>query len=267
MRDRLMGYDFYTKIKEFEKNPDSAKALVEKIAALRDKVFSKERLTLSLAGSCDEGFAGEIISLFAKKGDTPPASTLGTLGKENEGIAIPAQVGFAAMSSRLSDVGAVTTGALAVAKTILNFEYLWCEVRVKGGAYGVSFRVTKDGAVGYTSYRDPSPVASLGVFSASSRFLREFLSSERNLTRYIIGAMGEYEPYNSIPAKASLSTSDVLSGSTEEEKERVRREILATDKESLLGVADMLEKLENTLSPVIVAPKEMLSSLETVLYL
>ena len=142
---------------------------------------------------------------------------------------------------------------------------LWCEVRVKGGAYGVSMRLRNDGAVSYSSYRDPSPEASLAVFKSAPQFLREFAMSDVSLSKYIIGAMGEFEPYLSVPLKAGVSTSNYLSGYTEEKFARLRREILATDKNELLNVADVLAELEKTLANILVAPREKITA-ETVLY-
>ena len=266
LREKISGYEFYSKIKDIEANLENElDTLIERINRIRDKIFSKERLVLSLAGDADSAFEEAILNSLKDGGARPEASSVKPLGERDEGIAIPAQVGFGIMSSRLSDIGKSATGSMLVAKMILNFESLWCEVRVKGGAYGVSLRISNDGGVGYSSYRDPTPELSLGVFTKAPAFLREFAKGACEFKKYIIGAMGEFEPYLSTPLKASLSTSNYLSGHTPEKRAKLRAEILATDKDALLEAADILEKLNVTLSSLLIAPKEKISA-ETVLY-
>ncbi len=266
IREKLSGYDFYAKIRDIEANLDlELGSLMEKINALRNKIFKRERLTLSVAGECDEAFEKGIFSTLKCGGNRPSPSSVMPLGEKDEGIVIPSRVGFGISSSKLSDIAKRVTGAMIVAETILNFEYLWCEVRVKGGAYGVSLRIGNDGGVSYSSFRDPSPDSSLDVFKAAPDFLREFANSGIPLKKYIIGAMAEFEPYVSAPLKASISTSHYLSGHTEEERARLRAEILATDESELLKAADAFEELHGTLFSLLIAPKEKINA-ETVLY-
>ena len=260
VRDKIAGYGFFEKIREIEANLDTVcDEIIERINLLRDKLFLRERLTLAFAGDGELDFEKSVIATVREGGAKPSAVALLPLGVRDEGIAIPAQVGFGVMASALSEVGEELCGAMLVAKTILEFEYLWCEVRVKGGAYGVSLRLERDGGVVYSSYRDPSPEASLGVFARSSAFLREFASTDIDIKRYIIGAMGEFEPYLSVPAKASISTSYYLSGYGEERNKR-RAEILATTAKELVRVAEVFERLEPTLVPLLVAPKEKINA-------
>jgi len=266
LREKLSGFEFYTKIKETEARLDwELDGIIEKIKALRDKIFFKERLTLSVAGEKDERFENSIFAALKTGGERPLPSSEKPLGEMDEGIAIPSRVGFGISAAKLADIGKDVTGSMIVAEMILNFEYLWQEVRVKGGAYGVYMRIGNDSAVSYSSYRDPSPEASLKAFIGAPKFLREFLKEHTELTKYIIGAMGEFEPYLSAPLKASVSTTQYLSGHTEEKHARLRREILATDKAELLSVASVFEELNKNLSSLLVAPKEKISA-ESILF-
>ena len=117
----------------------------------------------------------------------------------------------------------------------------------------------------YSSFRDPTPEESINVFLASYKFLREFAESGADLNKYVIGAMGEFEPYLSAPSKAAVSTARYLSGYDEEKRARLRNEILSTNTASLLGVADAFSKLSETLCSLIVAPKEKITA-EEILY-
>lgn len=259
IRDSLSGYGFFNYIKETEKNIASlSDALLEKLSVLKDKLFRRERLTLSVSGERDTELEAAIVEKVSAGGALPQAVSKTNMPSKASGIVIPAQVGFAVTAARLCDVGEKFTGALNVARMILNYEYLWVNVRVKGGAYGVSFRARRDGTVGYTSYRDPSPAASLSVFSKSAEFLRGFVSGGAGLTKYIIGAMGEFEPLRSAPMEASISTANYLSGYDEADYDRIRAEILETDKSALLAAADLIERLNGKLSSLIVAPRDMI---------
>ena len=267
LREKLSGYEFYAKIKAIEANLDvEIDALIEKIKELRDKIFTKERLTLSISGERDEEFEQRIFKALKEGGKRPSPSCVMPLGERSEGIAIPTRVGFGVLGARLSKLGKRVTGAMLVAENILNYEYLWCEVRVKGGAYGVSLRVSNDGSVSYSSYRDPTPEASVGVFKGAPKFLREFLSSGIDLKKYVIGAMGELEPFLSSSLKASVATTRYLSGLTDEMHSRLRSEILAADERAILEVADVFESLNETALELLIAPKEKIEA-ETVLYI
>lgn len=266
IREKLSGYEFYKKLKDLEfdadGNVDSTLSLINK---LRERIFTKERLTLSIAGERDEAFENEIFASLVSGTSRPMPSGIMPLGLRNEGIAIPSRVGFGASVSSLSDIGKTVSGAMLVAEMILNYEYLWCEVRVKGGAYGVSLRIGNDGKLAYSSFRDPTPEESVKVFKAAHKFLREFAESGADLNKYVIGAMGEFEPYLSAPSKAAVSTARYLSGYEDEKRARLRSEILLTDRASLIELADAFLELSEKLTSLLVAPKEKLNA-ENILY-
>jgi len=236
---------------------------MEKLRAFYKKIFARERLTLAVSSSSPSGFEGELCECIRPSGETPVHLGYSPIGVHSEAIEIPAQVGFAALGARLSDAEGKLTGALLVARLILNYEYLWSEVRVKGGAYGVSFRVRMDGGLGFTSYRDPSAEKSLDVFRSAAGFLREFAHSGVDLTKYIIGAVGEFDPYSSVSLKTSAATTNYLTGFTHEDRLRIRGEILKTDADALLSVADMLDRFAKVASPVLVAPASTLDAKPT----
>ena len=76
---------------------------------------------------------------------------------EKEIIRVPSGVSYAASAGHLARYGQEADGALRVLSTILSYDYLWNEVRVKGGAYGCGCQGGASGKVGFYSYRDPSP--------------------------------------------------------------------------------------------------------------
>jgi Zn-dependent M16 (insulinase) family peptidase len=109
------------------------------------------------------------------------------------GITIPARVSYAAMGA-ISAEANEAIGLLRVVRSILSYEYLWNEIRVKGGAYGTGFIVRKTGEIGFYSYRDPSPARSLEVYRNMGAFVKEFAASGADITGFIISSIADTEP-------------------------------------------------------------------------
>ncbi len=264
--EKLCGYDFYTRVRELAKNFDeSADSVLQGLRSLRERLFVKDRVTLAFSGVRDEAFEKSVLELLPRGTAAAAPLALKPLGKLGEGFAIPAQVGFAVSCATLPELDGNPVGALNVAKLLLNFEYLWSEVRVKGGAYGVGMRISREGVVGCTSYRDPSPEASLSVFERAADFLAAFAEEDRDLTKYIIGAIGSFEPYYSKPYRASVATSNYLSGYSSDTERRLKREILSCDKNALLAAAEILRCYAKKANRLIVAPADKLGACENII--
>ena len=72
---------------------------------------------------------------------------------------------------------------------ILSYDYLWNNVRVKGGAYGCSSSFLRTGDSYFTSYRDPNLGKTNDVYNKIPDYIRNFKADEREMTKYIIGAV------------------------------------------------------------------------------
>lgn len=66
---------------------------------------------------------------------TPSEETL-AYGKLNEGFQTSAKIQYVTRAGNYREAGYDYTGALRILKVIMSYEYLWVNVRVKGGAYG-----------------------------------------------------------------------------------------------------------------------------------
>jgi Zn-dependent M16 (insulinase) family peptidase len=128
----------------------------------------------------------------------------------------------------------------------LRTTWLWEKIRVQGGAYG-GFCVFDQRSGGFTflSYRDPNLVATLDVYDQASRFLREADLSEAELTRSIIGTIGEVDAYQLPDAKGYTSMLRYLAGDTDEIRQRTREEILATSAADFHTFADALDQVSD----------------------
>ena len=135
---------------------------------------------------------------------------------------------------------------LDVARHLLNFGYLWNEVRVKGGAYGVSCQLIRNGEGFFTSYRDPGLGSTLEAYRKAADYLRSFDAEERELLKTIIGTISGLDTPKPPAAKGKRSMGVYLSEIPEEVLQEERDQVLACSGEDIRAVADMAEAIAST---------------------
>ncbi len=162
---------------------------------------------------------------------------------EGEIIRIPSGVSYAAASNHLNRYGLKYRGAMRVIANILSYEYLWNEVRVKGGAYGCGCRINAGGNFDFYSYRDPMPLNSESVFDKSSDFLLDFLKNTESIDNFIISSIASTEPLESLRKQGLNADVDFLSGITSEDRLRYRNEMLGTTISELLELNTKIRTL------------------------
>lgn len=144
-------------------------------------------------------------------------------------LSIPAQVNYVGLGLSLLGTGYRYHGSLAVIMRHLRMGYLWDRVRVQGGAYGCSARYSRaSGAFTFASYRDPNVAKTLAVYRATADYLGNLSLSEADITRAVVGAIGDVDAYMLPGAKGAASFSRWLAGESEEERQRYREELLGT---------------------------------------
>ena len=180
--------------------------------------------------------------------------------RESEGFSIPAGIGFAATAARLPDVGAEYNGSMSVAAKLLGLDYLWNNVSVKGGAYGVNMGVDEMGSVGFTSYRDPQCGGTLDIFAGAGQVLRDFADSDEALDKYIISTIGSMEPLMTPRQEASRASILYFTGRTQDDLQRVRSEVLHTDQAALRAFGDTLDKLLPVTQTCVIAGQPILDA-------
>jgi Zn-dependent M16 (insulinase) family peptidase len=151
-------------------------------------------------------------------------------------------------------------GSQIVAARILTLDYLWNEIRVLGGAYGMGLVVRADGDVQYMTYRDPNPARSLEKIAGSGAALKKFCESGNDIDKYVVSAIGKTEPYLSPRLETQRAAELLLSGRTPADLERVRAEILATGKDDIVRFADALTELGKSPGTCVVGGRKPLES-------
>jgi len=160
-----------------------------------------------------------------------------------EGIGIPARVQYVIKGGSFYNKGFKYNGTMRVAAKILNTDYLWNKLRVTGGAYGGFASVSILGTLLFSSYRDPNLLETLNVYDQSSDFFRNLKLSERELKRYIIGTMGDYDGPISVSNKGKISNLYYFQEIEQEDLQKIRNEILDTKLTDLNNFADIIDSV------------------------
>ena len=161
--------------------------------------------------------------------------------KKNEAFCTSGQVQYVALHGNYKKAGYAYTGALRILKVILSYDYLWNNVRVKGGAYGCSGGFQRNGNVFFASYRDPNLSGTLDVYRNCPEYIRKFDADEREMTKYIIGTISELDVPMNPAAKGQLSMSAWFTKQTEADFQKERDEVLNATAEDICRTADLVE--------------------------
>jgi presequence protease len=180
--------------------------------------------------------------------NTIPADELKTLSwqrnsyPDGEAIIIPSQVNYIAKGTDICTNGYIPHGSVHVVTRFLRTSRLWEEVRVKGGAYGVYCTFDRlSGMLTFLSYRDPNIMKTIKAFDDTADFLKVLNISQTELEKSIIGTIGNMDSYLLPDAKGYISMLRHLSGETDEERQKIRDEILSTDKDDVRAFSEFLD--------------------------
>lgn len=213
--------------------------LLHRIQELLRGILVRDRLTLSVSGNAGR-FIPALAAAFPAGAPAPESASFRKLPDVREGIRIPAGVGYAAKGANIEQFGEKFTGRMYPLSTLLTFEYLWSEVRVKGGAYGTGFRVNMSNDLIATSYRDPSPGKTLDIFDHCADAVEQFCSSGSDLSKYILGAMTDADPLLSALELIATAEGRYFRRMTQADAARYRRELLECTPEQLRRLATLL---------------------------
>ena len=223
----------------------------ENISEKLTSLYRKLMIRSSLMVSCTAGREGlealkmQLPRLVEGLPDTGfhPSELAYTPQYANEAFACPSQVQYVARVGDFAQAGLPYTGQLQVLENILNYEYLWVQIRSLGGAYGCFSNFSRTGECFMASYRDPQLKETLDVFERSVQFLEGFRADRRAMTRYIIGAVSELDIPKSPAALGTRSLNAWLTGVTEEQLQRERDELLSATEESIRGLLPYVRAL------------------------
>ena len=261
VNEMLRGYSGVWLLHDFtahfdERIEEYAKLLSGKL----QQAVCRARLTLSVTAG-EEVEAEPLVAIFPAGESIAPHASYSCSLPMQQGIRIPAQIGYAALAGSVGECGVPYDGSAQVASNILSLGYLWNVIRVQGGAYGCGMRIGRHAAVAY-SYRDPSPARSLTMYRGAADFMRSFVASGERIDKFIISTISDTEPLMSPRDAGVRADGQWFAGKTESELRKERAEILATDGEKLLKWCKVLEDIAQKGAVCIVAHEEALKAAE-----
>ncbi|MBR0146782.1 MAG: insulinase family protein [Eubacterium sp.] len=245
VKERTEGIEYYRFISglngDFDAKYDS---LSEALEAVRTKLLKKARVTVSYTNKekMPEDLQAAVASFLSALGDGPMGEKpeRGVLPVKKEGFTTASQVQYVATAGDFRTAGLPDSGALNVLQILFAYDYLWIRVRVKGGAYGAMCDFARDGASYLTSYRDPNLEETFAVYKGAEEYLKNFDCSDRDMLKYIIGAISKVDTPLTPSAEGLLSFLSYMMGRTDADRQKNRDELLATDQEKIRSLAPYL---------------------------
>lgn len=245
-QDELKGIAFYRSICHIEKElSESPKSVSDKLAAIAKKLFARNRMLISFTGN-NEAYGNAKPSLEKVIAGFDKMSAIGNQAEVHfntakEAFIDASQIQYVAKTGDFICDGYEYTGALRLLRIILSYDYLWINVRVKGGAYGCMNTFLRSGESYFVSYRDPNLSDTLDVYDRIPEYIKSFSPDERDMTKYIIGTFSALDTPMNPEAKGSRSLSAYLEGITYEQIQNERNEILNAQPEDIRRLADLVE--------------------------
>lgn len=245
-QDELKGIAFYRSICRIEKELfESPESVSDKLAAIAKKLFARNRMLISFTGN-SEAYGNAKLSLEKVIAGFNKMSAIGDQAEVHfntakEAFIDASQIQYVAKTGDFICEGYEYTGALRLLRIILSYDYLWINVRVKGGAYGCMNTFLRSGESYFVSYRDPNLSDTLDVYDRIPEYIKSFSPDERDMTKYIIGTFSALDTPMNPEAKGSRSLSAYLEGITYEQIQKERNEILNAQPEDIRRLADLVE--------------------------
>lgn len=252
INELFSGIEYYKFLSELEKTIDkNYDKFVTKMMSVIDILFCKNNMFISV---CSEKKYFQMTKIFCLR--------LMELVKENssycnqeynfnfnikkEGFIIPSKVQYNSLAFNYKDMGFEYSGGLAVIKSILNRDYLWNNIRVKGGAYGSGFSASQSGNSYFYSYRDPKLKETFDVYKNTDKFLSELKLTKNDVDKYIIGTINGIDRPKGNNALSSEVIVDHILNMTSEKKDKKRNEILSFKVDDIDKFIKIFEMIKDT---------------------
>ena len=246
LKDMTNGIGFYRAVARIEENFDEEKdRLTEVLQSLAKRLFRAENMMISYTASREglEGIETRIEELKKSLYRDVPREEACVIHceKKNEGFKTASKVQYVARTGNFIDHGASYTGALQILKVILSYDYLWQNIRVKGGAYGCMSNFNRIGEGYFVSYRDPNLKRTVEVYEGVVDYLRDFTVSERDMTKYIIGTMSNIDQPMTPAAKGERSKNLYMNKVSADMIREERNQILDASQDDIRALSRVAE--------------------------
>ena len=246
--DKTGGIAFYRVVESLESHFEEEKAeFIGKLKKVCEYIFCQSNLTVSV--TCErkalEGLGEQmkVLQSCLKPVNEVVEAERAQLCKKNEGFLTSSQVQYVVAAGNFKKAGLEYTGALRVLKVILSYDYLWIQIRVKGGAYGCMSGFTRTGNGYLASYRDPNLRGTFDVYRGTVDYLKNFAASDRDMLKYIIGTISDMDVPLTPSMAGQRSFTAYLTNVTEERILKEREEVLSCTVADIRKLADYIQAI------------------------
>lgn len=262
----LNGLDYYNFILQMEKQLASNPAEVaKKITEIRTKAFNKNNLDILFAGdeNAQSTFKSSVTDITGKLPDAKYPKAVYTLPKpaKREALVINSTVQYVCVNASLSESNVPQTGKANVIVNMLNNLLLTPEIRLKGGAYGVSASFMDNNYLAYT-FRDNNYVNSMKTIGATDEFLTALTPymTEETLESYKLSTYAAASPSSSELDDAYISLMTYVQGISTQDRVNSLIEIKESGIADIETYAGYMGKLNGNMNYVIVASRDAINA-------
>ena len=239
----ISGYNFISDISNnFDEKYDE---VIKNLKELMNILFVKDNMIVSITAEA-EGLNefNKSFELLTKelKETGPKEKIVINLEKKNEGFMAPYDVNYCALNGRYTNNGLKYTGASQVLMNALSTDFLWKEVRVLGGAYGCMSSFDRE-TISFVSYRDPKVKETYDVYKKVIDYIDNFKASEEEMTKCIIGAVGNFDYPFSPMVRGAKSFGAYIMGVTNDDLAKEKKEIVDCKEEDIKALKPYFEEV------------------------
>nr|WP_302594518.1 insulinase family protein [uncultured Acetatifactor sp.] len=245
MNDILTGVGQYRLTAGLEKDFETGREnLIHRLQELCKMIFRPENLRVDFTGdrqafeSLEPSIAGlkeKLYTCQVEKGSYEPE-----VSRKNEGFMTPGQVQYVCRAGNFLKKGLSYKGALKVLSVMMGYEYLWTNIRVKGGAYGCMCGFGRTGDCFFVSYRDPNLGQTIDVYEKAADFIETYEANERTMTQYIIGTFSQLDTPLTAAGKGHRSRDAYMRGLTFDMIQQERNEVIDATPEDIRSLAEYI---------------------------
>jgi hypothetical protein len=247
VKELTEGMDYYAYISDLDDNfEEKYEELAASLKSVLSEILTSESLLVSYTGKQDvTKLLGDDLDRLSKKlNEKSNAKGEAAVPKiKNEGIKTASQVQYVAAAGNFLKDGLTYHGALDVLTTIFSYDYLWLNIRVKGGAYGCMCSFSRSGNAYLTSYRDPNLLETYEIYKKAPEYVRNFNCDNRDMTKYIIGAISKLDTPLTPVAEGNFSLISWLMGLEDSDLQRERDEVLSCTTADIQAMAPYVQAI------------------------
>lgn len=266
LTQQLSGVDFYLFLRDLLDNFDDRKeGLCETLRELQARIFTSTGTVASFTGS-DEDY----LRYWSAAGDlglSPRTAATKELyvpwpEDKREAFIIPSDVTYLARACDPRTLEIETDGTWSVASNALSYDYLWNEIRVKGGAYGCGFRSPSPRHASFYTYRDPAIDPSLARIEAAGDWLASFDPDADTFEGFIVscvsGMDAPLKPYTLTKRRNAEYFCKTPSGKRAER----RQQMLESTPDALRALAANISRIAREAPACVFAGREAIEASE-----